>query len=159
MSNESVEKFWDMAARFETCMVTTRDGGKLHARPMAPRVSRARDRILFITDRRSHKVDEVESDNQVSCTFTRHGEYVAVSGTASISGDRALVDEIWDAEAEAWMPEGKDSPNVAVFVIDPHQAEIWDVTTNKVKQAYEFAKAYVGDKPQPDTTDNHKIDL
>ncbi len=156
---QSVEKFWDMIGDFDTCMVTTRDGDKLRARPMAPRVSKARDKILFITDRDSHKVDEVEADNRVSCTFTKHGEYVAVSGTASISGDRALVDEIWDAEVEAWMPQGKDDPSVAVFVIDPNQAEIWDVTTNKVKQAYEFAKAYVGDKPQPDTTDNRKIDL
>jgi len=159
MTQGSTETFWEMIAEFDTCMVTTRDGTKLRARPMAPRISRERGEILFVTDIRSHKVGEVEGDDQVACTFTKHGSYVAVSGTASVTQDRARIDEIWDAEIEAWMPQGKDDPSVAVFVMDANQAVVWGVTTNKVKQAYEFAKAYVGDKPQPDTTDNRKIDL
>ncbi|MBB3952266.1 pyridoxamine 5'-phosphate oxidase family protein [Aureimonas jatrophae] len=159
MAEQPTEKFWKMIEDFDACMVTTRDGGKLRSRPMAPRVSRERSEILFITDRNSHKVDEVDADNQVACTFTSKNEYVAVSGTASVTQDRARIDEIWDAQVEAWMPQGKDSPDVAVLVIRPTQAEIWDVTSNKLTQAYEFAKAYLGDKPQPDTTENVKVRL
>lgn len=159
MATEATDKFWDMAEDFSTCMVTTRDGQRLRSRPMAPYLSRERGEILFLTDATSHKVDEVEAEPQVSCSFTQKNEYVAVSGTARVSQDRALIDEIWDDEAEAWMPQGKDGPNVAVLVVTPSQAEIWDVTSNKLTQAWEFAKAYIGDKPQPDTTENVKVQL
>ena len=159
MAASATEKFWDMAEDFSTCMVTTRDGQRLRARPMAPYLSRERGEILFLTDATSHKVDEVEAEPQVACSFTQKNEYVAVSGTARVSQDRALIDEIWDEAAEAWMPQGKDGPNVAVLVVTPSQAEIWDVTSNKLTQAWEFAKAYVGDKPRPDTTENVKVQL
>ncbi|WP_102959562.1 pyridoxamine 5'-phosphate oxidase family protein [Mangrovicella endophytica] len=159
MADSATETFWTMVKDFETCMVVTRDGGKLRARPMAPRVLDDRSELLFLTERSSHKVDEIESDPQVACTFSKHGEYVSVSGRARISSDRQLVSRIWDSEAEAWLPEGKDDPNVVVLVVDPDQAEIWDVTTNKVKQAWEFAKAYVGDKDRPDSTEHKKVSL
>lgn len=159
MSDASAEKFWDMVEEFDTCMVVTRDGGRLRARPMAPKVSLSRREILFVTDRNSHKVDEIEADPQVACSFTKHGQYVAVSGRARVTTDRATIDEAWDAEAEAWMPNGKDGPDVAILVVDPDQAEIWDVKTNKVAQAYEFAKAYIGGQDRPDVSTDEKIKL
>lgn len=159
MAETANEKFWDMIGDFETCMVTTRDGRQLRSRPMAPKISRERGEILFVTDRSSHKVDEIQADDQVACSFVKKEEYVAVSGTASVTTDRARIEEAWDAEAEAWMPGGKDGPDTAILVVRPNQAEIWDVTSNKISQAWEFAKAYVGDKPRPDTTENIKVDL
>lgn len=159
MAENATEKFWDMVEGFDTCMVVTRNGGRLRARPMAPRVSDERREILFITDRNSHKVDEIEADGEVAATFSKDGKYVSVAGRARISGDRALVDKIWDAEAEAWMPQGKDSPDVVVLAIRPEEAELWDVKASKVEQAWEFAKAYVGGKDRPDTTQYLKVDL
>ena len=159
MAKNATDKFWDMVDDFDTCMVVTRNGGKLRARPMAPRVSEERREILFITDRNSHKVDEIEADNEVALTFSKDGQYVSVAGKARVSSDRALVDKIWDAEAEAWMPKGKDDPSVVVLAIDPEEAELWDVKASKVEQAWEFAKAYVGGKDRPDTTPYEKVDL
>lgn len=159
MTDSSPDKFWDMVKDFDTCMVTTRDGGKLRVRPMAPRIARDRGEILFITDRNSHKVEEIERDDQVALSFTKHGEYVAVSGEARLSTDLALKDEAWDAEVEAWMPQGKEDPSVAVLVVRPSQAEIWDVKANKITQAWEFTKALAGGKDRPDTTENVKVSL
>lgn len=149
MSETSSEKFWDRVGDFDTCMVVTRDGERLRARPMAPKIASGRDEILFVTERSSHKVEEIERDPQVSCSFTKHGEYLAVSGTARVSTDKALIDDAWDAEVEAWMPNGKDDPNVAVLAVRPDFAEVWDVTTSRVKYAYELAKAYLGDQDRP----------
>ncbi|RYE86408.1 MAG: pyridoxamine oxidase [Hyphomicrobiales bacterium] len=159
MTTNTTDAFWDMVDDFDTCMVVTRNGGQLRARPMAPRVSQERREILFLTDRESHKVEEIEADNGVALTFSKHGKYVSVSGTARISSDRALVEKIWDSEAEAWMPQGKEDPSVVVLVIDPDQAELWDVKASKVEQAWEFAKAYLGSKDRPDTTEYKKVDL
>lgn len=159
MADNSIDKFWEMVDDFDTCMVVTRDGGKLRARPMAPRIDHERRQILFLTERSSHKVDEIESDAEVAVTFSKHDEYVSVSGRAHVSGDRQLIDKIWDAEAEAWMPEDKNDPNVAVLVVEPDQAEVWDTRTNKITQAWEFAKALVGEKDRPDIGTNIKVAL
>lgn len=144
------EKFWELLKGFDTCMVTTRDGERLRARPMAPQLSKDRGEILFVTEKDTHKVEEIERDSQVALAFTKHGQYVAVSGTARVSTDKALIDEAWDAEVETWMPEDKDSPNVAILAVSPRFAELWDVTSNKVVVAYELAKAYVKGDEQPD---------
>ena len=117
------------------------------------------DKTIVVTEKGSHKVEEIEAKPEVALTFSKHGEYVSASGRASISTSRALVESLWDEEAEAWMPKGKDDPSVVVLVVDPDEAEIWDVTSNKVKQAFEFAKAYLGDKDGPDTTKHEKISL
>lgn len=159
MAENATEKFWDMVEDFDTCMVVTRAGGTLRARPMAPYVSQERRELMFLTDRNTHKVDEIQADDQVALTFSRHGKYVSVSGRAHVSGDRALVERIWSADAEAWMPQGKEDPSVAVLVVDPEDAELWDVKANKVTQAWEFAKAYFGDKDRPDTTEYRKVKL
>ena len=159
MTKSSTDAFWDMVDDFDTCMVVTRNGGKLRARPMAPRVSEERQEILFLTDRESHKVDEIEADDEVALTFSKHGKYVSVSGKARISADRALVAKIWDSEAEAWMPQGKDDPSVVVLVIDPDKAELWNVKASKIEQAWEFARAYLGDKDRPDTTKHQTVEL
>lgn len=159
MSENSAEHFWKLVESFDTCMVVTRDGERLRARPMAPKISDDRGELLFVTDRSSHKVDEIEADRRVAVSFTKHGEYVAVSGTARVSTERGLIDAAWDAEVEAWMPNGKEGPDVAVLAVKPEIAEIWDVKTNKVANAYEFAKSYLGGKDRADTTRDEKIRL
>lgn len=151
--------FWDMVDDFDTCMVVTRTGGRMRARPMAPRVSQERQQILFLTDVTSHKVEEIETDPQVALTFAKHGKYVSATGTAHVTQDAALIASIWDSEAEAWMPNGKGDPNVAVLVVDPDVAELWNVRAGKIEQAFEFAKAYLGDKDRPDTTEYRKMNL
>ncbi|GGD03263.1 pyridoxamine 5'-phosphate oxidase family protein [Aureimonas glaciei] len=159
MTENKTDEFWKLVEDFDTCMVVTRKGGRLRARPMAPRVSEERREILFLTEAESHKVDEIEADSEVALTFSKHGKYVSVSGHARISGDRALVAKIWDSEAEAWLPEGKDDPNVVVLVVDPHDAELWNVKASKIEQAWEFARAYLGDKDRPDTTRHQTVKL
>ncbi|WP_185984028.1 pyridoxamine 5'-phosphate oxidase family protein [Aureimonas mangrovi] len=159
MTDNSPEAFWELVDGYDTCMVTTRDGNSLRARPMAPKVSKDRREILFVTDRSSHKVDEIEANPSVACAFAKHGEYLSVTGTARVSTDRALIDTAWDAEVEAWMPDGKDGPNVAILAVTPEAAEIWDVKTNKIARAYELAKAYLGDKDRPDVGDHAKVRL
>lgn len=150
MSENSSEKFWALVEDFDTCMVVSKDGERLRARPMAPKISNDRREILFVTDRQSHKVEEIEANPQVAVSFTKSGEYLAVSGKARVSTDRALIDDAWDAEVEAWMPQGKDGPNVAVLAVVPEFAELWDTSTNSVKYAYELAKSYFGDQERPD---------
>jgi general stress protein 26 len=152
--------FWDRIAKYDTCMVVTHDGSRLRARPMAPKLSElAAGSLLFLTERPTAKTQEVEADHEVACTFSRHGEYLSLSGRARVSGDRALIDSVWDAEAAAWLPEDRNDPTVALLVVEPEMAEIWDVKANAVTRAYEFAKAAVGGKDRPDTTENRKIEF
>jgi general stress protein 26 len=147
-SLEQRDKFWDLLTDFSDCMLVTKfkDSERLHARPMAPRVSKDRRQILFITDKNAAKMDEVDSYDQVALTFSKPGKWVSVSGTGKIMTDKDLISAIWDKQMEMWMPQSKDDPNVAVLAVDPERAEYWDVTATKATQAWEFAAAYMGMK-------------
>jgi general stress protein 26 len=154
-----MEKFWDMASEFQTCMMVTRDGNKMRARPMQPHVAKDRQAILFVTDKNSDKCGEVDSEQETCLTFEKPGKWLSVSGQASVSTAADLKDIVWDNQAEAWMAQGKDDPSVAVVVIRPSRAEMWNVESNKVAQAWEFAKAYTGVQDRPNVPSNEKVAL
>ncbi|KAG5182200.1 hypothetical protein JKP88DRAFT_263291 [Tribonema minus] len=160
-SFEKQEKFWELVTQFHDCMLVTKDKntGQLRSRPMAPRVSKTRKQILFITEKNSVKTDEIDSCQDVALAFIKAGNWVSVSGKAHILSDRELVSAIWDKEMDTWMAQGKDDPNVVVLAVDPQMAEYWDVTANKMTQAYEFAAARMGMKERPDVSENVKVDL
>jgi general stress protein 26 len=49
---------------------------------------------------------------------------------------------------EAWFPEGKDSPNVALLLVEADSAEYWDSPGGRIASALAFAKSKVtGEKP------------
>ena len=159
MTTSDSDKFWATIHQFDTCMVVTRDGGRMRARPMAPRLRGEDRKLYFLTKRMTHKVEEIALDDDVACTFSKHGQYMSLSGRAEVVGDRSLVTDLWDASAEAWLPEGRDSPDVVVLVVEPDSAEIWDVKASRITQAWEFAKAYVGGNDRPQIGEQRKIDL
>ena len=159
MTTSDIDKFWETIGNFDTCMVVTRDGGRMRARPMALRLRGDDRKLYFLTERMTHKVEEIALDDDVACTFSKHGQYMSLSGRAEVVGDRSLVADLWDASAEAWLPEGKNDPDVVVLVVDPDSAEIWDVKASKITQAWEFARAYAGGKERPQIGEQRKVDL
>jgi general stress protein 26 len=62
-----------------------------------------------------------------------HETYVAVSGTASISSDRTLIDRLWNPATSAYF-DGKDDPDVAVLELTATGGEWWDGPSSKVGQ-------------------------
>lgn len=123
--------FWKLLAEIPACMLVTRDGPALRARPMGPNVDVDRGEIRFVTQRSSHKADEIADLGDVNLSFIADSDkgqeqYVSVSGVASLTQDRNLIREIWTPNDDTWFPEGPDGPDVAAIRVRPTTAEYWD---------------------------------
>lgn len=156
------EHLQDLISGFNTAMLTTRsaDGG-VHIRPM--RVARmvADQDLLFATGLTTPKVEEIAKNNQVAVTFQGSADYAVLYGTAQVSKDRALIDELWSEAWRVWFPEGKDDPNLCLLAITPVSAEYWDSSgLEGFKYLYEGLKAIWQKRtPEHDQTQHAKVPL
>lgn len=168
MENER-EKLHDLIERFDTAMLVThgtRDGstgqgGPFHTRPM--QIAKLEDDlgIWFLTDSSSPKVREIEDRADVQLVFQDNKGFVAVTGVATVSKDRAKLDELWKPEFEAWFPNGKDDPNLTLVHVQGREAEYWDQSgKNRLKYAAQVVKAVAtGTRPQMDESQHGKARL
>jgi general stress protein 26 len=119
-------------------MLVTRDGAPLRSRPMAPNVDADSEEIRFLTRRSSHKADEIDDIGEVNLAFMAEsgGDYVSVSGHASLSQDRALIRAIWTPNDDAWFPEGPDGPDIAAIRVRATMAEYWDAAGGARRYAW-----------------------
>lgn len=144
------DRVWEMIEKVGICMMVTRFSTGLRARPLEARPDREQDLILFLTDVRGAKDDEIEADPEVCLTFVYPKEkvYLSITGEASISRDTETARRLWNQEQQAWWPGGPEDPNVRVLTVQPIRAEMWDGPASSAVAAYEFAKARAtGSKP------------
>jgi len=127
-SRSDQDRAWELIQEIGLCMLVSHDGGGvLRARPMSAHARRDEDAIYFLTDRRAHKDDEIEINENVCLAFTGKGArtHLSVSGTANLLDDRARVAELWSPAARAFW-ESQDDPDIRILKVRPTLAEIWD---------------------------------
>jgi general stress protein 26 len=146
MATESdTQKLAKLIKGIRVAMLTTQDDdGTLRSRPMETQSEKEFDGTLwFFTPFSSHKVDEVERQHQVNLSYADADKntFVSVSGLASVSRDRAKIDELWSPALKAWFPKGKDDPDVALLKVDVSKAEYWDAPSSTLVKLVGFTKA------------------
>ncbi len=151
---------WDLIEQFSFCMLVTHDGAgvDLRARPMSPHCRPEDGAILFLTDVRNHKDDEIDANRNVCLTFadTSGQTFVSVSGVAGIANDREKISELWSLATRAWW-DSKDDPNIRVLHVVPSQAEYWDGPGTLVASVKMAAAALSGTRPE--MGENKKVTL
>ena len=55
-----------------------------------------------------------------------HDYFACLDGAVRVDNDFALIDKLWNKQAEAWFPGGKDDPNLALLRFDIDSAELWE---------------------------------
>lgn len=133
MPETDAGRAWDLMESVRFCMLSTWNGEELRSRPMGAFVRRDEDAIYFFTDQRAHKDDEIRRYPQVNVAFADPSgqKYVAVSGTAQVSDDRAKIRELWSIPTKFWW-DGPDDPDIRLIKVTPHVAEFWDAPGNLV---------------------------
>jgi general stress protein 26 len=159
MANDNVrdaERAWELMQKIGFAMLVTRDGERLRARPMAAYVDRNAQAVFFLSDARQHKDDEIRQNPQVNLSFADAGEqkYVSVSGTASVSNDRAKIQQLFTTTAKAWW-DSADDPNIRVLTFTPEEAEFWDSPGTVISYVKMAAAAMTGSRPDIGT--NRKV--
>lgn len=156
---EQTEKLFELVDDIKVAMLTTAGtGGTLHSRPMWVRRRGGDQAHLYcFTSDKSGKIGELGKDSQVNLSFadTDDQEYVSVSGRASVTEDRALIDDLWGEGARAWFPKGKDDPDLAVLEIAIEAGEYWDAPNGLMVTAYGYAKARLTGKTPGDPAGDH----
>jgi general stress protein 26 len=144
------ERIWELIETVGICMLTTRSGAGLRARPLEARAHPQTGTIRFVTDVRGAKDDEVAAAPEVCLTFIDKAQnaYLSLTGDARIVHDPAQAAEIWRRTDDVWWPQGPHDPNARVLIVEPRFAELWDGPASRAVALYEFVRARVtGEKP------------
>lgn len=156
MANDDIDRVWDLMKKIGFAMLVTRDGEKLRARPMSAYLERDSNTILFLTDARRHKDDEIARNPNVNLSFADAGsqKYVSIGGIAAVSNDRAKIRELFSTPAKAWW-DSADDPNIRVLKVTPEDAEFWDSPGTVISYVKMAAAAVTGTRP--DIGENRKV--
>jgi general stress protein 26 len=149
------DAIWAHARSIGICMMVTRDGGALRSRPMTPTFRTGQNAVWFLTDAQDHKDDEIAAAPEGCLAFAdpRGQCYVSMSGRLSVVREQAMIDALWNDEAAAFFPQGKDDPSVILLRFDPEMGEYWDAYPGTIARAYAFvASAVTGERPVPGET-------
>lgn len=159
MDDQSTTKLMDLMKSFRTALLLTiGDNGAIRARPMAVLQVEDGGSVWFMTNAKSLKVEEIEKNPRVSVALQRENATVSLMGHATVSRDKAKIDELWNVHAQAFFPKGKDDPEILLVKVIGHEAEYWDTEgLQGIKYMFEVAKALVtGNKPEmKDDKDQH----
>ena len=148
-ANEQLDRIWDIIEQVGVCMLTTRFASGLRARPLEARPDRDAGVIWFVSDLRSGKEEEIETEHDVGLVFidAKERAYLSITARAEVLRDHAKAAQIWKKTDNVWW-KGPDDANVCVLRVIPATAELWDGPASSAVAAYEFAKARLtGTKP------------
>lgn len=142
--NDKKEHFQEVLTSFSTAMLTTLGEDRIpRARPMQVSNVDGDNKVWFFTRLGSEKVDEIQADSTVGITMQGGGKFLSLSGKASVVRDQDKINQLWKEPYQVWFPEGKESPNVTLLVIDPANGEYWDTSGfTGLRYLYEAGKSY-----------------
>lgn len=154
--DEAIDQVWDLMQRIVFCMLSTRSGEDIRARPMAAHPEPMDNAIYFLTDMNSTKDDEIARWPDVGLAFadSRGQKYVSVTGSAELSNDRERIRELWTTPAKAWWENAED-PTIRVLKITPRYAEYWNSPGTVVSYVKMLAAAVTD--ARPDMGENAKV--
>ena len=156
---EARNKVWEMIkdVPFAT-LVTQDDDGRLYSRPMGTYQEKFEGHIWLFTSVDSPKVKAIRENSHVLLSYADPGKdnYVSINGTASVSQDRAKIDELWSEPLRTWFPEGKNDPHIALICVTVEEAEYWDNPSGSFVHLYGYAKTALTSQ-HPEQGENERV--
>lgn len=153
---EIEDRVWQLAEKIGFCMFVTWDGDRQQARPLSSRLRRDEHAIYFLVSAEGHKNEQVDEYPVVNLSYadTKGMNFVSISGTASLSNDRARIKELWSDFDKAWW-DNADDPDIRLLTVVPERAELWDSPGRLVAFTALLTSAVTGN--QPDMGDNATV--
>jgi general stress protein 26 len=159
MTAEDTRRVAEIMKNHRFGMLTTRDPfGSMVSRPMALQEVEFDGDLWFFAERGSRKIDHVGAHPQVNVALSSNDSWVSLTGEASVVEDVAKKRELWNAGAQAWLPQGPDDDGVVLIRVESTSAEYWDSPGGRIATAISFAKAKVTGQ-RFEGGDNERVDL
>jgi general stress protein 26 len=163
---KKLDELYELISDIEIAMMTTRrPDGRLVSRPMATQKPQRDADLWFVTDRDTHKLDEIEADPNVNLAYYDSGtrEWVSVSGRARVSNDRARIRELYAPDWRMWFEDeggekdgGPDDPRLRLVLVDVESVIYAKKTASKPMALFEVARGFVTGE-QPDVLRTEKL--
>ena len=105
-ATEARARLFELLKTFRTAMLVTRTAdGRLRARPLSLALPDGEGPIYFATSVDSPKLDELEAmSDDVLITLQETNRYISISGTARVTRERQLIDQLWNESWRVWFP-------------------------------------------------------
>ncbi len=123
---EAIDNIWDIFEKFRIAMLVSHGSAGLHSRPMAPIWRRETGLVWFLTSMDTTKRQEIARNPDVAIALSEGNRHAAISGTAALIADRAVIHDLWNAGAQAYYPDGPDDPEIVAIKVTPDIGEYWD---------------------------------
>ena len=123
-SGELKKQLWKYLTQSPFVMVGL-TGAQQHSEPLTIQLDDDQVDTLFFFVERGNRVAS-GGPAMVQYQSKGHDFFACLSGTISVSNDRAMVDKLWSKQVEAWFPGGKDDPEVLLIRFDIADAELWE---------------------------------
>ncbi|MCO5599751.1 hypothetical protein L7F22_053858 [Adiantum nelumboides] len=149
-ADEKIKTAFALVNEIQTGMLTTRSpDGKLASRAMI-HATLENNIFSFYFNRESGKTDDVKADDQVNLSYlnSKTGDWVSVSGKATINTDKNKVKKHWSSSLKAWFDDKKDGkhtgdendPRVALIDVHPEEIRLFKAD-GKLRFLFETATA------------------
>lgn len=126
----ALDKIRELALKAKSCFFcTAHPGSGSHgARPMAVQQVDEEGNLWFLSAADSHKNAELFLNPSVTLFFqgSAHSDFLMVHGTATVSKDKAKIEELWEPVIKTWFTEGVDDPRITVIKVEPVEGYYWD---------------------------------
>lgn len=148
---KQVDELYAMIKDIDIAMLTTQlDDGSMVSRPMSTQTQRDDVDLWFMTRNDTHKVDEIERHPDVNLAYYKEGEWISVSGTATVTQDRSLIHQLYRPDWKAWLEDnggaengGPDDPRIALINVQANSVSYFKRTVSKPMVMFQIAKAMV----------------
>lgn len=136
---------WRLIAEIGPCMLTTRVGADLRARPMIGVAQPDGAAIWFLSDRAGGKDADLAADRHACLTYAdpRMGLFVSLSGTIEIISDRRAVEALWSGAPDHLCKTEHPAEAKALRFV-PTAAEYWDGSGSTLSAPDEARTARIG---------------
>ena len=149
--DEALDKLRAMLEDFPIAFMVTVIRGEVTARPIGVVGDHAAfdGTLWFITDKRSRKVEAIESGATTTLLFQndKEGNYLQLVGRASVVDDRAKLEQLYTTLQRTWFPKGLDDPDITLLRFDAVEGNYWDKHDSMVRLAAAFAKSLMTRTP------------
>lgn len=158
---ELADRAWHLAEKIRICLFTTHDGERHRLRPLSAQVDRDKGVIEFLVGANGGQtvseatgkpvptlVEQIERYPLVSLGFADPGssDFLAITGEATVSNDRARIRELWSDLMKAWWDSAED-PQIRLVTVIPDDAELWEGPNKLIAYAVMLTAAATGTKP------------
>ncbi|HEX5043825.1 MAG TPA: pyridoxamine 5'-phosphate oxidase family protein [Candidatus Polarisedimenticolaceae bacterium] len=125
-----MEKIKEIVRKSPNCFFCTAAvaGASSGARPMKVRWVDDEGSLWFLSASDSRKNRELDMDPAVTLFFqgSPQEEFLHLCGRATISRDRAKIEELWEPVLRSWLTDGRHDPRITVIKVTPTHGHYWD---------------------------------